>query len=85
MNLSEPTQLQRDYAELIAKYLHQNYTKAMFVSFRAEFDHLIARHKLYELKYAVQRPDPTVDRQTIIITPMTAASEIVLLYMMGRL
>lgn len=85
MDLANATQLQTDYAALVAKYLHKNYTHALFAAFRDEFNALLSKHKLYELKYAVQRPDPTVDRQTIVITPMTAASEIILLYMMGRL
>lgn len=81
----DPTQLQSDYAALAARFIGSNYTKAMFNDFRAAFMQLLDKHHLDDLKYAYQRPDTAVDRNTMVIIPLTTASEIVLLYMMGLL
>lgn len=85
MSTINPTQLQIDYSALINNYLGHAYTRAIHEAFWTEFRELLSRHKLYELKYSVRRPESGMDRQTLVIVPMTAASEIVLLYMMGLL
>jgi hypothetical protein len=83
--MKEPTQLQIDYAALTNKYLGQNYTRQVYEAFWYEFGDLLSRHHLHELRYSAKRPEPGMDRQTLVIVQMTAASEIVLLYMMGVL
>lgn len=76
-------QLKNDYQALQHHFLGRQANRQTFEEFRMMFYRLLSRYHLDDLKYAVQAPDRLLDRESIVITPLTAASEIILYVMMG--
>lgn len=80
MTLSDPTQLQRDFAEVSNRFIGSLFTTSMYESFHQAFWQMLHIHGLDDMKFAFK-----FERNCIVIVPLTTASQIVLMYMQGSL